>query len=103
MRTRAAAAGNALAWRATGCGWVAATSRWQGGHDGLGLSSLAGLSILRTISPDECRPFDANRNGTIFGEGAGMLVLETGNRRSAATPKCMPKCWAGPSTTTPIT
>ncbi|HVF09204.1 MAG TPA: beta-ketoacyl-[acyl-carrier-protein] synthase family protein, partial [Abditibacteriaceae bacterium] len=48
-----------------------------GGHDGLGLSSLAGLSILRTISPDLCRPFDKNRTGTIFGEGAGVLVLET--------------------------
>lgn len=48
-----------------------------GGHDGLGLSSLAGLSILRTISPDECRPFDLQRNGTLFGEGAGVLALET--------------------------
>ena len=48
-----------------------------GGHDSLGISSLAGLSILRTISPDLCRPFDLNRNGTIFGEGAGILLLET--------------------------
>ncbi|HEY3418026.1 MAG TPA: beta-ketoacyl-[acyl-carrier-protein] synthase family protein, partial [Armatimonadota bacterium] len=46
------------------------------GHDSLGYSSLAGLSILRTITDTEIRPFDARRNGTIFGEGAGALVLE---------------------------
>ena len=50
-----------------------------GGFDGLGLSILAGLSILRTISPDEIRPFDVRRSGTIFGEGAAFLVLETAN------------------------
>jgi 3-oxoacyl-[acyl-carrier-protein] synthase II len=54
-----------------------ATRVLAGGHDSLGLSSLAGLSILRTISPDICRPFDLHRNGTIFGEGAGILLLET--------------------------
>ncbi len=47
-----------------------------GGYDGLGLSSLSGLSILRTITSEKCRPFDKNRSGTIFGEGAGMVVLE---------------------------
>lgn len=62
------------------CDWLRlgrAEIALAGGHDGLGLSSLAGLSILRTISPDLCRPFDKDRNGTIFGEGAAVLVLET--------------------------
>jgi len=46
------------------------------GHDSLAYSSMAGLSILRTITNEEIRPFDARRNGTIFGEGAAALVLE---------------------------
>jgi len=47
-----------------------------GGHDSLSYSSLAGLSILRTITAEQIRPFDKRRSGTIFGEGAAMLVLE---------------------------
>jgi len=46
------------------------------GHDSLAFSSMAGLSILRTITNEEIRPFDARRSGTIFGEGAAALVLE---------------------------
>ncbi|OPZ81909.1 MAG: 3-oxoacyl-(acyl-carrier-protein) synthase 2 [bacterium ADurb.Bin429] len=47
------------------------------GHDSLAVPSLAGLSILRTITAEELRPFDARRSGTIFGEGCGALVLES--------------------------
>ncbi len=47
------------------------------GHDSLALPSLAGLSILRTITADELRPFDLRRSGTIFGEGSGALLLES--------------------------
>ncbi len=59
-----------------------------GGFDGIGISTMAGLSILRTISPDELKPFDAKRNGTIFGEGGAMVVLETESsmKKRGATP-----------------
>ena len=54
-----------------------------GGHDALAHSSLAGLSVLRTITPNDILPFSANRSGTLFGEGAGMLVLEELERARA--------------------
>ena len=41
---------------------------------------LSGLSILRTVSTDTCRPFDRNRSGTIFAEGAAALVIESDER-----------------------
>lgn len=54
-----------------------------GGHDALAHSSLAGLSVLRTITPDDILPFSANRSGTLFGEGAGMVVVEELERARA--------------------
>jgi 3-oxoacyl-[acyl-carrier-protein] synthase II len=44
---------------------------------------LGGFSLLRVLSAENdqpqraCRPFDATRQGTVLGEGAGFLVLET--------------------------
>jgi len=46
------------------------------GYDALAPTPLAGLSVLRTITAEQIRPFSADRSGTIFGEGAGVLVVE---------------------------
>ena len=40
-------------------------------------ATIAGFRVARALSPtDESRPFDANRNGFVVGEGAAMMVLE---------------------------
>jgi 3-oxoacyl-[acyl-carrier-protein] synthase II len=46
------------------------------GYDELSFYAFSGLSALRAMTPEIIRPFDINRKGTIFSEGAGALVLE---------------------------
>ncbi len=71
------ASGNAAV--ATGLEWLRegrADLVLAGGYDELSETAVAGLSALRAITQDTVRPWDAERGGTIFSEGAGVFVLE---------------------------
>jgi len=46
------------------------------GYDELSRYVFAGLAALRAMSPGALKPFDVKRNGTLFSEGAGALVVE---------------------------
>ncbi len=69
----AAAIATALEWIRAGRCEIA----MAGGFDELSETAFAGLSALRAITRDTIRPFDKNRGGTIFSEGAGILLIES--------------------------
>ncbi|GLV90063.1 MULTISPECIES: beta-ketoacyl-[acyl-carrier-protein] synthase family protein [Streptomyces] len=56
-----------------------------GGAEGIARVPLASFSRLGAADPETCRPFDAGRRGTVFGEGAAVLVLQSA-RAAAGRP-----------------
>lgn len=66
-----------------------------GGVDSLCDSVLFGFNALELVSPEPCRPFDAQRSGLSLGEAGGFAILErcaqSGNRENNALYKSSPR------------
>jgi len=54
-----------------------------GGVDPFSRIAFMGFNRIFAIAPEKCQPFDKNRQGTLIGEGAGVLILEPLERAQA--------------------
>jgi 3-oxoacyl-[acyl-carrier-protein] synthase II len=68
-----------------------------GGVDPLSEMPHAGFGVLRSLASDRIRPFDKHRDGTILGEAAAILVLESEDhaRRRGARIRAELAGWGG--------
>ncbi|MFT3817432.1 MAG: beta-ketoacyl-[acyl-carrier-protein] synthase family protein [Rubrivivax sp.] len=57
-----------------------------GGVDSLCLTTLYGFSALELVSPEICRPWDAQRRGLSIGEAAAFALLERDANRDSDAP-----------------
>jgi 3-oxoacyl-[acyl-carrier-protein] synthase II len=48
-----------------------------GGSDAYSRVALGCFNRLGAVDPERCRPFEKDRAGTVFAEGAGVLVVES--------------------------
>ena len=64
----------ASAWRMIEAGLIDAAV--VGGVDSLCLTTLYGFGSLDVLSPQPCRPYDAERSGISIGEAAAFVLLE---------------------------
>ncbi|MER6285050.1 beta-ketoacyl-[acyl-carrier-protein] synthase family protein [Streptomyces sviceus] len=48
-----------------------------GGSDAYSRVALGCFNRLGAVDPERCRPFESDRAGTVFAEGAGVLVVES--------------------------
>ncbi len=58
-----------------------------GGYDPLASLVFCGFDSLQAATPEKIRPFDRDRSGLVLGEGAAVLILESGEsvaKRGAA-------------------
>jgi 3-oxoacyl-[acyl-carrier-protein] synthase II len=54
-----------------------------GGSDSVCRKTFAGFHRLGTLASEHCRPFDAEREGILTGEGSAVLVLESARHAAA--------------------